>query len=403
MSRAGVSAETQMSIAASSMFPGFRFSPTDNELISYYLKKKLEGSEKCVEVISEVDFCKYEPWDLPARSIIQSENEWFFFCSRGRKYPNGSQSKRATELGYWKATGKERNVKNATMVIGTKRTLVFHVGRAPKGERTGWIMHEYCMIGTSQDSMVVCRLRKNSDFCQNEGSNQRLSNVHGSSSAAPNGSVEPDGTPEGDKAVECSSKRCSSSYDSHSIEQLDSASEAEQRLSNRATVVESSSHQKEPEDVDDFFADILKDDIIQLDETSFSGVPGVLPSIVSRPLSEMVRREPIEAAISQVAAQAVASHLLSSHEAATPRIKSNDEKAKISGPTTCPPKPDTSFINKGYPHCVYGLLASGKKKRWFFMPVILLMIPVVLYVAAFLLSWLCGRSCACRRFAHIFF
>ena len=66
----GLSKETQMSIEASSMFPGFRFSPTDVELISYYLKKKIEGAEKFVEVISEVDICKHEPWDLPGNSFL---------------------------------------------------------------------------------------------------------------------------------------------------------------------------------------------------------------------------------------------------------------------------------------------------------------------------------------------
>ncbi|KAL4359621.1 hypothetical protein AHAS_Ahas08G0095700 [Arachis hypogaea] len=147
------SSEAHMSIAASSIFPGFRFCPTDEELISYYLRKKLDGDEDSVQVISKLELCTFEPWDLPGKSFIQSDTEWFFFSPRGRKYPNGSQSKRATECGYWKATGKERIVKSGQDVIGTKRTLVFHLGRAPKGERTEWIMHEYCVNDKSQKEL----------------------------------------------------------------------------------------------------------------------------------------------------------------------------------------------------------------------------------------------------------
>jgi len=47
--------------------PGFRFHPTDEELVSCYLKGKLNHVLKAaeVEVIPEVDLYKCEPWDLP--------------------------------------------------------------------------------------------------------------------------------------------------------------------------------------------------------------------------------------------------------------------------------------------------------------------------------------------------
>ncbi|GMI92271.1 hypothetical protein HRI_002896400 [Hibiscus trionum] len=267
-----------MSIEASSMFPGFRFSPTDVELISYYLKKKLDGYEKCVEVIPEIEICRYEPWDLPDKSVIKSDNEWFFFCARGRKYPNGSQSRRATEQGYWKATGKERNVKSGSNVIGTKRTLVFHMGRAPKGERTEWIMHEYCMDGKSQDSLVVCRLRKNSEFRLNNTSNRAPPTPPVMHDSTSDGATDHTGTSELDKAY---LKKGTSSYDSHSIEQFDSASESEQKLSNDVGPTESSTPQKDSDAGEDYFAEILKDDIIKLDETPLSARQDVSHTIVS--------------------------------------------------------------------------------------------------------------------------
>ena len=45
--------------------PGFRFHPTDEELVSYYLTKKVTNSSFAVHTIAEVGLNKCEPWDLP--------------------------------------------------------------------------------------------------------------------------------------------------------------------------------------------------------------------------------------------------------------------------------------------------------------------------------------------------
>lgn len=53
------------SMAKNSLPPGFRFHPTDVELVKYYLKRKVLGRAIKVEAIAEVDIYKYAPWDLP--------------------------------------------------------------------------------------------------------------------------------------------------------------------------------------------------------------------------------------------------------------------------------------------------------------------------------------------------
>lgn len=359
----GISTEAQLSIAASMAFPGFRFSPTDEELISYYLKKKLEGSEQSVEVIPEIEICRHEPWDLPAKSIIQSDNEWFFFSPRGRKYPNGSQSKRATELGYWKATGKERTVKAGTNMIGTKRTLVFHLGRAPKGERTEWIMHEYCMTGISQDSLVVCRLRRNSEF--------RASSNQSHSSTLPNS----DGTVPEAGIDHVGLSAVGSSHDSYSSEQIDSTSESKQKLSNEVTLGETSSQQKEIED-DDFYAEILNDDIVKLDESS-------LPMVTSKSEAERKAKEPMQAFVSQVVPiQGTANRRikLRIHETRTPPAEAS-ESLETGNDNYLVGKDNYRPNQEQQPKCVFDMFSLKATKHWRASVVFVILALVALFLS----------------------
>lgn len=45
--------------------PGFRFHPTDEELVVQYLKRKVFSYPLPASIIPEVDVCKFDPWDLP--------------------------------------------------------------------------------------------------------------------------------------------------------------------------------------------------------------------------------------------------------------------------------------------------------------------------------------------------
>ncbi|XP_072989893.1 NAC domain-containing protein 87-like [Typha latifolia] len=147
--------------------PGFRFHPTDEEIITHYLSPKIGSKRFTATAIGEVDLNKCEPWDLPSKAKM-GEKEWYFFCQRDRKYPTGMRTNRATEAGYWKATGKDKEIyRGRGVLVGMKKTLVFYKGRAPKGEKTNWVMHEYRLEGklpysnipkSAKDEWVVCRV-----------------------------------------------------------------------------------------------------------------------------------------------------------------------------------------------------------------------------------------------------
>ncbi|CAA7039360.1 unnamed protein product [Microthlaspi erraticum] len=147
--------------------PGFRFHPTEEELLYYYLKKKVSYEPIDLDVIREVDLNKLEPWELKEKCRIGSgpQNEWYFFSHKDKKYPTGTRTNRATAAGFWKATGRDKSIHlNSSKKIGLRKTLVFYTGRAPHGQKTEWIMHEYRLDDNEneiqEDGWVVCRVFK---------------------------------------------------------------------------------------------------------------------------------------------------------------------------------------------------------------------------------------------------
>ncbi|KAF8007034.1 hypothetical protein BT93_K1132 [Corymbia citriodora subsp. variegata] len=150
---------------------GFRFHPTDEELVNHYLMSKVQGyTENCI--IPELEnFYAWDPWDLPGLypgilNVPSDGWDWFFLCPSPYVAQNSNRVKRKTRSGKWKITCQRDDIKapDTKVLIGTKRILVFHKGHT----KTGWIMHEYHLnpeflngySSTLKIPYILCRLKR---------------------------------------------------------------------------------------------------------------------------------------------------------------------------------------------------------------------------------------------------
>ncbi|KAL3503717.1 hypothetical protein ACH5RR_038166 [Cinchona calisaya] len=154
-----------LSMVEAKLPPGFRFHPRDEELICDYLMKRVSCTDHQPPLMMEVDLNKCEPWDIPENACVGGK-EYYFYSQRDRKYATGLRTNRATSSGYWKATGKDRAVLRKGLLVGMRKTLVFYQGRAPKGRKTDWVMHEFRLegplgppkISSLKEDWVLCRV-----------------------------------------------------------------------------------------------------------------------------------------------------------------------------------------------------------------------------------------------------
>ncbi|KAK4369652.1 hypothetical protein RND71_013444 [Anisodus tanguticus] len=176
--------------------PGFRFHPTEEELLHYYLRKKVACEKIDLEVIRDLDLNKLEPWDIQEKCRIGStlQNDWYFFSHKDKKYPTGTRTNRATAAGFWKATGRDKVIHSNCKRRGMRKTLVFYKGRAPHGLKSDWIMHEYRLddninpqetlnvnvneSSNQEEGWVVCRVFKKKNY------HKALESPHQSSASA---------------------------------------------------------------------------------------------------------------------------------------------------------------------------------------------------------------------------
>ncbi|TVU04887.1 hypothetical protein EJB05_48028 [Eragrostis curvula] len=173
--------------------PGFRFKPTDEELVVQYLRRKVFGVPLPAAVIPVVaNLYSLDPWDIPGAS----DGEKYFFAVRPASSGTAGECARAksggaTASGRWKPAGKERPVVlprpcgGGSLLVGVKRTLTFaprrgkkKSNRAPAGLTAGWVMHEYrlaaalhkngCILADAEGEWVACRVFRKSSRQQQQ-------------------------------------------------------------------------------------------------------------------------------------------------------------------------------------------------------------------------------------------
>ncbi|KAJ9147541.1 hypothetical protein P3X46_029691 [Hevea brasiliensis] len=116
---------------------GFRFCPTDTQLLLFYLKKKILGLNDHIDLVPTIDVYASNPYHLPLSEFKYGQpNEYWYF------YSNRRRGKILTVDGYYYLSSR-RTIFDGKELIGFVRTLDFYHGRPPCGTKSRWSIQEY--------------------------------------------------------------------------------------------------------------------------------------------------------------------------------------------------------------------------------------------------------------------
>ncbi|KAK4254314.1 hypothetical protein QN277_009714 [Acacia crassicarpa] len=144
--------------------PGFRFYPSDEELVVHFLQRKASLLPCHPDVIPDLDLFPYDPWDLHGKALGEG-NQWYYFSRRTQN--------RVTHNGYWKAMGMEEPIVTSSngKIVGVKKYFIFFMGESPSGMKTNWVMQEYRLSDSSSSSSSSSSSRSSkrkskTDYCK---------------------------------------------------------------------------------------------------------------------------------------------------------------------------------------------------------------------------------------------
>ncbi|XP_057432780.1 NAC domain-containing protein 83-like [Lotus japonicus] len=130
------------------LLPGYKFDPTDEVLVGYYLKRRVFAQPLPFQIIQDFDLFQTEPWGLPGGVINGKKfngRKCFFYNTMGRDLENFDV--RVVGSGEWRVMEKEKDVHipQNNQVVGKRNTLNFWEVQGICAKRTKWVMHEFLL------------------------------------------------------------------------------------------------------------------------------------------------------------------------------------------------------------------------------------------------------------------
>ncbi|KAK9225415.1 hypothetical protein WN943_010456 [Citrus x changshan-huyou] len=135
---------------------GYRFRPTDEELVVHYLKRKVFGLPLPASIIPELDVFQSHPLGLPGD--MKEKKRYFFSNIRNESaIANDGKCKIAAGSGYWKPVGKNRQIlaSGTKQVVGIRKTLIFCEGKRGHETKTQWVMHQYHLVAIATNTNLT--------------------------------------------------------------------------------------------------------------------------------------------------------------------------------------------------------------------------------------------------------
>ncbi|XP_043712014.1 NAC domain-containing protein 68-like [Telopea speciosissima] len=159
--------------------PGFRFYPTEEQLLCYYLTNKNNCAERheCdlsfpsisdvnfspfgLVMVKEIDLYGYDPCDLPEIACFPygrggSRKHWYCFTAK----VSTERLRRKARGGFWKMKGRARDILGGKEgpVLGKRNTFVFYRRNSSLTMKTDWVLYEYALVDHLKDSFTLCRV-----------------------------------------------------------------------------------------------------------------------------------------------------------------------------------------------------------------------------------------------------